>query len=84
MSIVRWDEFATLTKPSERSAVDSPARELVAEGTLAEIVTILSRIDLVSRNEMMISLPDRHIPPIAYEPSDFIDLLFRRDRPKSR
>ena len=84
MTVVRWDEFATLTKASRRSDAAAPARELVAEGTLAEIVTILSRFDLVARNEMMISLPDRRVVPIGYEPQDFTDLLFRKDRPKSR
>ena len=82
-SAVGWSEVATLTRLRRQHDPELPARELVAEGTLAQIVTLLSRIDLVARHDLLISLPNRSAPPVRYEPEDFIDLLFRKDRPKA-
>jgi len=74
---VPWGESAVLI----RTGTMEMGREIVAEGSLRQIVDIIANALVSERESFNISLPDRHVAPFSYSPDIFAWLMYARMMP---
>lgn len=69
--LIPWDDAAVLIR---RGDIEF-GREIVAEGSLRQIVDIVAATHVIARDALEICLPDRHVPPFSYPPLHFTMLM---------
>ena len=73
-----WNEIAAATERRDGQAVIS------CEGLFAELVAALQTLKLSALYGVRVSLPDRHVPPFAFEGHGLALLLKDPMRPSGR
>jgi hypothetical protein len=68
---IPWDDAAVLIRCGEMEF----GREIVAEGSLRQMVDIVASTHIIARENLEICLPDRHVAPFTYPPLYFTKLM---------
>ncbi len=77
---VPWGDAAVLIRSGQMEF----GREIVAEGSLMDVVALIATYRSGAKASLSIAFPDRHVAPLGYGPESFAALVTELQRPSRR